>query len=53
MKRMENYNDHKHLLQLLYGCFHMDPSKRLSSKGILKLPFFNELINSQDDEVIL
>lgn len=53
MKHMENYNDHKHLLQLLYGCFHMDPSKRLSSKGILKLPFFNELINNQDDEVIL
>lgn len=52
-RRMENYNDHKHLFQLLYGCFHMDPSRRLSSKEILQLPFFTELINKEDDEVIL
>lgn len=52
-KNLECYNDLKQLLHLLYGCFHMDPNKRLSAKQILKLPFFGELIRQQDDEVIL
>lgn len=52
-QRLENYNDLKQLLHLFYGCFHMDPQKRLSAKQILKLPFFGELIRHQDDDVIL
>ncbi|CCE83902.1 Piso0_004499 [Millerozyma farinosa CBS 7064] len=50
---MDNYLDHKHLFQLLYGCFHMDPKKRLSANEILKLPFFSELVHNSDDEIVL
>ncbi|CAH6720709.1 cell division control protein 7 [[Candida] jaroonii] len=49
----DNYNDHKNLFDLLYGCFSMDPSKRLSAKEILKMPFFDELNQDFDDDVIL
>ena len=52
-KDLENYQDHKHLLQLLHGCFHMDPSKRFSAKEALKQPFFHELSKDDDDEVLL
>lgn len=52
-QNLEDYNDLKQLLHLFYGCFHMDPHKRLSAKQILKLPFFGELIRHQDDELIL
>lgn len=50
---MGAYTDLKQLLHLLYGCFHMDPRKRLLAKQLLRLPFFAELIPQQDDEVIL
>lgn len=50
---MEGYNDLKHVLQLLYGCFSMDPLKRLSAKQLLKLPYFSELESHKDDEVLL
>lgn len=50
---LENYQDHKYLLQLLHGCFSMDPSKRLSAKDALKQPFFHELAKVDDDEVLL
>lgn len=49
----DGYNDLKHLLQILYGCFSMDPSKRLSASQLLKSPFFNELETQRDDEVLL
>ncbi|QRG39380.1 hypothetical protein FDK38_003822 [Candidozyma auris] len=52
-KKLEGYTDLKHLLQLLYGCFSMDPSKRLSASQLLKLPFFSELKAHEDDEVVL
>lgn len=48
-----NYYDHIHMMQLLSGCFKMDPSKRLSAKDVLKLPFFDDLRSNEDDEVIL
>ncbi|CUM62652.1 uncharacterized protein PRCAT00000206001 [Priceomyces carsonii] len=48
----ENYEDHKNLIELLNGCFQMDPKKRMSAKYILKLPFFEELKNKQEDEVL-
>ena len=38
-KRHDDYKDHKYLMELLYGCFKMDPSKRLSAREILQLPF--------------
>lgn len=50
---LERYNDLKHLLQLLYGCFSMDATKRLSANQLLKLPYFSELEPHMDDEVIL
>lgn len=50
---LEGYNDLKHLLQLLYGCFSMDPSKRLSASLLLKSPFFSELDTHKDDEILL
>ncbi|RLV90368.1 Cell division control protein 7 [Spathaspora sp. JA1] len=49
----EDYKDHKYLMELLYGCFKMDPTKRLDSKQILKLPFFQELSQIKEDDVIL
>lgn len=52
-KKLEGYNDLKQLLQLLYGCFNMDPQKRLSASQLLKLPFFSELKVHNDDEVVL
>lgn len=52
-KNLENYQDHKHFIQLLYGCFHMDPSKRLTAKEALKQPFFKELAKVDEDEVVL
>ncbi|EGW33297.1 uncharacterized protein SPAPADRAFT_71159 [Spathaspora passalidarum NRRL Y-27907] len=48
----EDYKDHKHLMELLYGCFKMDPTKRLDSKQILKLPFFAELSQTEDDVIL-
>lgn len=52
-KNIEDYKDHKYLIELLYGCFRMDPTKRLSAREILQLPFFQELATSQDDDVLL
>lgn len=52
-RELEGYNDLKHMLQLLYGCFSMDPSKRLSASQLLRLPFFSELEAHKDDEVLL
>lgn len=53
LKLYEIYKDHKDLYELLLGCFHMDPSKRLSAKEILRLPYFDELLEANDDDVIL
>lgn len=50
---LENYHNHKHFFQLLYSCLHMDPNKRLLSKEVLKLPFFEEMNNASDEEVVL
>lgn len=50
---MANYYDHKHLVQLLYGCFNLDASKRFSAKDALRQPFFRELAAADDDEVLL
>lgn len=50
---MDGYNDLKHFLQILYGCFSMDPSKRLSASQLLKSPFFSELETQKDEEVLL
>lgn len=52
-QKLEGYTDLKHLLLLLYGCFSMDPQKRLSASQLLKLPFFSELKVHKDDEVVL
>ncbi|KAL6452117.1 CDC7 Cell division control protein 7 [Candida maltosa Xu316] len=49
-RRHDIYKDHKNLLELLHGCFKMDPSKRLSAKQVLGLPFFNELLQIDEDE---
>ncbi|CAI5756408.1 unnamed protein product [Candida verbasci] len=49
----EHYKDHINLINLLKSCFKMDPSKRLNAKQILKLPFFSELIELDEEEVIL
>ncbi|KAI3404358.2 CDC7 [Candida oxycetoniae] len=56
--KIENYKDHKYLMELLGCCFKMDPGKRLTAKQILKLPFFYELSHLdheeyEDDDVIL
>lgn len=53
LQLFEIYKDHKDLYELLLGCFHMDPSKRLSAKEILSLPYFDELLETSDDDVIL
>lgn len=45
----DNYEDHKHLLQLLGHCFHMDPAKRATAKELKRLPFFDELTKVDDD----
>ena len=50
---MEDFKDHEALIELLDGCFLIDPTKRLSAKEVLKLPFFNELMHKQDDDVLL
>lgn len=50
--QLEEYNDVKHFIQLLYGCFSMDPSKRLSASQLLALPFFRELEPDTDDVVL-
>lgn len=50
---LEGYHDIKHMLQLLHGCFSMDPTKRLSASQLLKLPFFGKLDPHKDDEVLL
>lgn len=50
---LDGYNDLKHFLQILYGCFSMDPSKRLSASQLLKSPFFSELETQKDEEVLL
>lgn len=52
-RAMSNYEDHKHFFQLLYSCFHMDPKKRLTARDVLNLPFFLQITNSRDDEIIL
>lgn len=52
-QKLEGYTDLKHLLQLLYSCFSMDPQKRYSASQLLKLPFFSELKVHKDDEVVL
>lgn len=52
-EKLESYRDHKHLMELLYSCFIMDPSKRLCAKQMLKLPFFDELATNLDDEILL
>lgn len=51
-QKLVNYQDHKHLLELLNHCFHMDPEARYSAKQILELPFFLEF-NTSKDEVVL
>lgn len=53
MTALDDYTDLKHMFQLLYGCFSMDPSKRMSAGQLLNLPFFNELRPHQDEEIIL
>ncbi|KAG7665949.1 CDC7 [[Candida] subhashii] len=50
---VENYKDHRNFMELLYACFRMDPLKRLDAKQILKLPFFHELSQGYDEDVIL
>lgn len=50
---LDGYNDLKHFLQILYGCFSMDPSKRLSASQLLRSPFFSELETQKDEEVLL
>lgn len=52
-KLYDIYIDHKNLYELLMGCFHMDPTKRLSAEEVLNSPFFSELSQSYDDDVIL
>lgn len=52
-RKLEGYTDLKHLLQLLYGCFSMDPNKRLSAESLLALPFFNELKAHKEEDVVL
>lgn len=49
LRQMENYKDHKNLIELLAGCFQMDPLKRMSAGEILKLSFFGELSDGDDD----
>ncbi|CAX43760.1 cell division control protein, putative [Candida dubliniensis CD36] len=49
-KRHDDYKDHKYLMELLYGCFKMDPSKRLSAREILQLPFFHEILQISEDD---
>lgn len=49
----EDYDDHRNLFELLMGCVEMDPQKRLSAKEILRLPFFDDLHQDFDDDVIL
>ncbi|KAI5952985.1 CDC7 [Candida theae] len=52
-KEMEDYKDHKYLMELLYSCFKLDPTKRLTAKEILELPFFHELSPlDKDDDVV-
>ncbi|WLF76894.1 Cell division control protein 7 [Lodderomyces elongisporus] len=55
-QRTESFKDHKQLMEMLYSCFKMDPTKRSTAKEILKLPFFHELshiISDDEDDVIL
>lgn len=52
-KDLENYKDHKHLMELLYSCFQMDPLKRFTAKQAMKLPFFDELNTKIEDEILI
>lgn len=52
-KLYEIYMDHKNLYELLMGCLHVDHGKRLAAEDVLRLPFFEELSESYDDDVIL
>ncbi|KAG7194903.1 uncharacterized protein KQ657_004011 [Scheffersomyces spartinae] len=52
-RKIDNYKDHKYLVELLNACLHMDHRKRLTAKQALKFPFFSELANLDDDEIIL
>lgn len=52
-QKLENYKDHKHLVELLNACLHMDHRKRVTAKQALKLPFFKELAMSDDDHEII
>lgn len=52
-KEMEDYKDHKYLMELLYSCFKLDPTKRLTAKEILQLPFFHELSPLDKDEDVV
>ncbi|KAG5417661.1 CDC7 [Candida metapsilosis] len=52
-KEMEDYKDHKYLMELLYSCFRLDPSKRLTAKEVLQLPFFHELSPLDKDEDVV
>ncbi|KAI5963788.1 CDC7 [Candida pseudojiufengensis] len=40
---VENYKDHRLLMDLLYSCLRLDASKRLTARQVLKHPFFQEL----------
>ncbi|KAI5951268.1 CDC7 [Candida jiufengensis] len=42
-KEIDNYKDHKLLMDLLYSCLRLDANKRLTAKQVLNHPFFQEL----------
>lgn len=44
-----NYEDHKHLIQLLGVSLQMDPAKRGLAKELKKMPFFDDLHKVEDD----
>ncbi|ODV78070.1 kinase-like protein [Suhomyces tanzawaensis NRRL Y-17324] len=52
-QELENYNDHKFIMEVLLAALQINPSKRLSAKEILTLPFFQEVNNEHDDVVLL
>ncbi|CAK9435809.1 uncharacterized protein LODBEIA_P04840 [Lodderomyces beijingensis] len=49
---LESFKDHKALMDLLGGCFKMDPTRRFTAKEVLQSSFFHELshFNQADDD---
>lgn len=50
---LTNKKQHQNVIEVIEGCFELDPEKRKSAGEILRLPFFRSMYGEEDDDVLI